>query len=89
MTLADKEEEDDDDVEPIPGFRFVSSDKSSLEAMVTAMCECQALRPGPDDDDGEYDVEADEQGQGDSPTFYTYEDGLSHLTADGRATLER
>ncbi|XP_075404946.1 methylosome subunit pICln-like isoform X4 [Tenrec ecaudatus] len=31
----------------------------------------------------------DEQGQGDIPTFYTYEEGLSHLTAEGQATLER
>lgn len=30
-----------------------------------------------------------EQGQGDIPTFYTYEEGLSHLTAEGQATLER
>ncbi|XP_075387040.1 methylosome subunit pICln-like isoform X3 [Tenrec ecaudatus] len=30
----------------------------------------------------------DEQGQGDIPTFYTYEEGLSHLTAEGQATLE-
>ncbi|XP_074048730.1 methylosome subunit pICln-like isoform X4 [Macrotis lagotis] len=31
----------------------------------------------------------DEQGQGDIPTFYTYEEGLSHLTAEGQATLEQ
>ncbi|MEE6521674.1 hypothetical protein FKM82_019956, partial [Ascaphus truei] len=30
-----------------------------------------------------------EQGQGDVPTFYTYEEGLSHLTSEGQATLER
>lgn len=42
--VADEEEEDsDDDVEPIAEFRFVPSDKSALEAMFTAMCECQAL----------------------------------------------
>lgn len=27
--------------------------------------------------------------QSDIPTFYTYEEGLSHLTAEGQATLER
>lgn len=27
--------------------------------------------------------------QGDIPSFYTYEEGLSHLTAEGQATLER
>nr|XP_039322582.1 methylosome subunit pICln-like isoform X4 [Saimiri boliviensis boliviensis] len=31
----------------------------------------------------------EEQGQGDIPTFYTYEEGLSHLTAERQATLER
>lgn len=28
-------------------------------------------------------------GQGNVPTFYTYEEGLSHLTAEGQATLQR
>uniref|UniRef100_A0A2K6CNB8 Methylosome subunit pICln n=1 Tax=Macaca nemestrina TaxID=9545 RepID=A0A2K6CNB8_MACNE len=63
--VADEEEEDsDDDVEPITEFRFVPSDKSALEAMFTAMCECQALHPDPEDEDSddydgeEYDVEA-------------------------------
>ncbi|XP_065738258.1 methylosome subunit pICln isoform X2 [Phocoena phocoena] len=69
--------------------------KFGVEAMFTAMCECQALHPDPEDEDSddydgeEYDVEAHEQGQGDIPTFYTYEEGLSHLTAEGQATLER
>uniref|UniRef100_A0A9L0RRB2 Methylosome subunit pICln n=1 Tax=Equus caballus TaxID=9796 RepID=A0A9L0RRB2_HORSE len=95
-SVADEEEDDsDDDVEPIAEFRFVPNDKSALEAMFTAMCECQALHPDPEDEDSddydgeEYDVEAHEQGQGDIPTFYTYEEGLSHLTAEGQATLER
>ncbi|XP_049646049.1 methylosome subunit pICln-like [Suncus etruscus] len=63
--------------------------------MFTAMCECQALHPDPEDEDlddsdgEEYDVEAREQGQEDIPTFYTYEEGLSHLTVEGQATLER
>ncbi|KAG8430297.1 hypothetical protein GDO86_018034, partial [Hymenochirus boettgeri] len=65
------------------------------EKMFSAMCE-----PGPssdpEDEDSdndfegdEYDVEAHEQGLGDAPTFYTYEEGLSHLTNEGQATLER
>ncbi|KAG9338698.1 hypothetical protein JZ751_025366 [Albula glossodonta] len=29
------------------------------------------------------------QSQGDIPTFYTYEEGLSHLTEEGQATLNR
>ncbi|XP_058042535.1 methylosome subunit pICln isoform X4 [Ahaetulla prasina] len=59
------EEESDDEFEPISEFRFVPSDKSALEAMFTAMCECQALHPDPEDEDSdsnydgeEYDVEA-------------------------------
>ncbi|XP_058042531.1 methylosome subunit pICln isoform X2 [Ahaetulla prasina] len=90
------EEESDDEFEPISEFRFVPSDKSALEAMFTAMCECQALHPDPEDEDSdsnydgeEYDVEAHEIGQGDIPSFYTYEEGLSRLTAEGQATLER
>ncbi|XP_003226015.1 methylosome subunit pICln [Anolis carolinensis] len=99
--MEDKEEEEeeedsDNEFEPISEFRFVPSDKSALEAMFSAMCECQALHPDPDDEDSdndyegeEYDVEAHEIGQGDIPSFYTYEEGLSHLTAEGQATLER
>ncbi|XP_006077446.1 methylosome subunit pICln isoform X2 [Bubalus kerabau] len=69
-SVADEEEEDsDDDIEPISEFRFVPSDKSALEAMFTAMCECQALHPDPEDEDSddydgdEYDVEAHAEGQ--------------------------
>ncbi|KAM8923294.1 methylosome subunit pICln isoform 3-T6 [Lycaon pictus] len=64
-----EEEDSDDDVEPIAEFRFVPSDKSALEAMFTAMCECQALHPDPEDEDSddydgeEYDVEAHAEGQ--------------------------
>ncbi|XP_059322603.1 methylosome subunit pICln [Ammospiza nelsoni] len=89
-------DDSDDDVEPIAEFRFVPSDKLALEAMFSAMCECQALHPDPEDEDSdndyegdEYDVEARELEQGDIPSFYTYEEGLSHLTAEGQATLER
>ncbi|KAJ8368042.1 hypothetical protein SKAU_G00080700 [Synaphobranchus kaupii] len=95
----DDNEEDknsDDDSGPITEIRFVPSDKSALEPMFSAMCECQALHPDPDDADSdndfdgdEYDVEEAEQSHGDLPTFYTYEEGLSHLTVEGQATLER
>ncbi|XP_077154819.1 methylosome subunit pICln [Ranitomeya variabilis] len=94
----DNEEEDDDDndEEPITEIRFVPENKADLEEMFNAMCYCQAFHPDPDDeysDDDfegeEYDVEAHEQGLGDIPTFYTYEEGLSHLTSEGQATLER
>ncbi|KAM4796986.1 methylosome subunit pICln [Rhinophrynus dorsalis] len=95
-SMGDEEEEsDDEDEEPITEIRFVPSEKSDLGEMFSAMCECQALHPDPEDEDSddyegdEYDVEAHEQGQGDIPTFYTYEEGLSHLTSEGQATLER
>ncbi|XP_069496070.1 methylosome subunit pICln [Ambystoma mexicanum] len=95
--MGDEDESDgEDDIEPITEVRFVPSDKSALEAMFSAMCECQALHPDPDDEDSdddfegeEYDVEAHELGQGDIPTFYTYEEGLSRLTTEGQSTLER
>ncbi|XP_006006363.1 methylosome subunit pICln [Latimeria chalumnae] len=94
----EEEDSDEEDTEPITEIRFVPTDKSALEPMFTAMCECQALHPDPEDEDSdddddfegeEYDVEAHERGQGDIPTFYTYEEGLSHLTSEGHATLER
>nr|AAI57254.1 LOC496644 protein [Xenopus tropicalis] len=92
----EEEESEDDDDEPITEIRFVPAEKSDLGEMFSAMCDCQALHPDPEDADSdddfegdEYDVEAHEQGQGDVPTFYTYEEGLSHLTTEGQATLER
>ncbi|KAJ0022282.1 hypothetical protein NQD34_009772 [Periophthalmus magnuspinnatus] len=91
--------EDDSDSEEdraITEIRFVPTDKSALESMFSAMCDCQALHPDPDDQDSdedfegdEYDVEEAEQGQGDVPSFYTCEEGLSALTAEGQATLDR
>lgn len=100
--------------------------------MFSAMCDCQALHPDPEDAESdneefegeEYEEEEEEagkesglklvfhisynlatywrwlifctlcfmfhdQGHGDVPTFYTYEEGLSHLTAEGQATLQR
>ncbi|XP_053561055.1 methylosome subunit pICln isoform X1 [Bombina bombina] len=95
--VEDDEESDDDDEQAITEIRFVPTEKSALGEMFSAMCDCQALHPDPEDEDSddddfegeEYDVEAYEQGQGDISTFYTYEEGLSHLTPEGQATLER
>ncbi|KPP69719.1 hypothetical protein Z043_111507 [Scleropages formosus] len=61
----EEENESSDDSQsssPITEIRFIPSDKSSLESMFSAMCECQALHPDPDDSDSdfegdEYDVE--------------------------------
>ncbi|XP_026187367.1 methylosome subunit pICln isoform X3 [Mastacembelus armatus] len=89
---------DDDEEGVITEIRFVPSDKAALESMFSAMCECQALHPDPEDEDSdndfegeEYDVEEAEaeHGHGDIPTFYTCDEGLSVLTQEGQATLER
>ncbi|KAK6295871.1 hypothetical protein J4Q44_G00335840 [Coregonus suidteri] len=91
----DKSSEEDES-EGITEIRFVPSNKAALESMFSAMCECQALHPDPDDEDSdgdfdgdEYDVEEAEHGQGDIPSFCTYEEGVSGLTAEGQATLQR
>ncbi|XP_070685413.1 methylosome subunit pICln [Pempheris klunzingeri] len=92
--------DDDDDEGTITEIRFVPSDKTALESMFSAMCECQSLHPDPEDDDSdndfegeEYDVEEAEtegaHGHADIPTFYTCDEGLSALTQEGQATLER
>ncbi|XP_068927025.1 methylosome subunit pICln isoform X2 [Petaurus breviceps papuanus] len=66
MAEGEEDEDSDEDIEPIAEFRFVPSDKSALEALFAAMCECQALHPDPEDEDSddydgeEYDVEAHE-----------------------------
>nr|XP_051702365.1 methylosome subunit pICln-like [Oryctolagus cuniculus] len=63
--------------------------------MFTAICECQVLHPDSEDEDSddydgeECDTDTHEQGQGYIPMFYTYEEGLSHLTAGGQGSLER
>ncbi|KAK2848261.1 hypothetical protein Q7C36_009943 [Tachysurus vachellii] len=91
------EDDEGDEDEVITELRFVPSDKAALESMFSAMCDCQALHPDPEDADSdndefegdEYEEEEVETGQGDVPTFYTYEEGLSHLTVEGQATLQR
>ncbi|XP_072771076.1 methylosome subunit pICln [Nerophis lumbriciformis] len=102
---AEEEEDDggssdggDDEEGAITEIRFVPGDKAALDSMFAAMCECQALHPDPEDDDSdndfegeEYDVEEAEaeHGHADIPTFYTCDEGLSALTQEGHATLER
>ncbi|XP_062870208.1 methylosome subunit pICln-like isoform X2 [Trichomycterus rosablanca] len=90
----DDSDDDDDDASVFTEIRFVPGNKASLEQMFSAMSECQALHPDPDDSDSdfdgdEYDVEEAEQGQIDLPTYYSFEEGMSQLTVEGQATLER
>ncbi|XP_072316015.1 methylosome subunit pICln isoform X2 [Eucyclogobius newberryi] len=96
MLAEDDEDSESEEDKAITEIRFVPNDKTSLEPMFSAMCECQALHPDPGDQDSDEDFEGDEdeveeaeQGQGDVPSFYTCEEGLSSLTAEGQATLER
>ncbi|XP_068601582.1 methylosome subunit pICln isoform X2 [Brachionichthys hirsutus] len=92
---AADEEDDDDDDGPITEIRFVPSDRAALDAMFSAMCDCQALHPDPEDDDSDDDFQGEERdveeerGPADVPTFYTCDEGLSALTQGGQATLER
>ncbi|KAG7222057.1 hypothetical protein INR49_016756 [Caranx melampygus] len=51
---------DDADEGAITEIRFVPSDKAALEPMFSAMCECQALHPDPEDDDSDNDFEGEE-----------------------------
>lgn len=99
-TIKDQDDEssdedcDEDSTSLVTEIRFVPSDKASLESMFSAMTECQMLHPDPDDSDSdfegdEYDVEEAENSQIDPPTFYHFEEGLSHLTLEGQATLEK
>lgn len=95
----EQEDDDDDEDDVITELRFVPSDQAALESMFSAMCDCQALHPDPEDansEDEEFEGEQYEEEerstelvQGDIPTFYTYEEGLSHLTAEGQETLQR
>ncbi|KAL4608484.1 methylosome subunit pICln-like [Arapaima gigas] len=103
QTKAEEEEEEEEEENessddsrsssPITEIRFIPSDKASLESMFSAMCECQALHPDPDDSDSdfegdEYDVEEAEQGQHHLPDLYSYEEAMSHLSVGGQAVLE-
>uniref|UniRef100_A0A8C4RDX6 Methylosome subunit pICln n=1 Tax=Erpetoichthys calabaricus TaxID=27687 RepID=A0A8C4RDX6_ERPCA len=54
-TNDDEGEEEEDDSDPISKIRFVPSDKTALELLFSAMCECQG---------DEYDVEKAQQGHG-------------------------
>uniref|UniRef100_A0AAZ1X2T0 Methylosome subunit pICln n=1 Tax=Oreochromis aureus TaxID=47969 RepID=A0AAZ1X2T0_OREAU len=86
---------DDEDEGTITEIRFVPSDKAALESMFSAMCECQALHPDPEDDDWTTTLKERStawrkpHGHADIPTFYTCDEGLSALTQEGQATLER
>lgn len=77
---AEDDDEDEDDYDcPTTEVRFVPSDKGALDAMFTAMSDCQTLHPDPDDTDSDAD-----DGQ-----YYEGQDGVGALTEQGQATLQR
>ncbi|XP_078470120.1 methylosome subunit pICln isoform X1 [Lampetra fluviatilis] len=88
----EEDDDDDDDDDPITELRFVPRDSSSLEALFTAMCECQALHPDLDEVLSEDDIYDDDVGEGDTGNggrqgWYGDQEGLGMLTSTGRATL--
>lgn len=90
---SDKEsEEEEGERDPMPEvteIRFIPDDVNSLEAMYSAMCDCQALHPdendslSADDDDDEYDGGYDEpvivtaSGDSHGDAFGNDDDGFS------------
>lgn len=74
--------EGDDDDMPTTEVRFVPDDKRALEAMYTALSQCQTLHPDPEDAD------SDEQYDGEEG-YYEGEEGVEELTEQGQATLQR
>ncbi|XP_077987789.1 methylosome subunit pICln-like isoform X2 [Glandiceps talaboti] len=90
-TKENDTEDDDEDEAQITEIRFIPEDKGSLDAMFDAMAACQSLHPDEDDsnsEDSENYEDADEVGEGDGEWF-TGEEGVGHLTAEGQATLQR
>merc|ERR1711976_539426 len=84
--------DDDDDEGKIAEVRFIPQDSHALDTMFSTMSDCQALHPDPeqepltDEEEGNEAWEAVEEGAGDN--YYTTEEGLEHLTPEGRATLQ-
>nr|CAB3231677.1 methylosome subunit pICln-like [Phallusia mammillata] len=78
----------------ISEIRFIPQDKNHLGKMFDAMSDCQCLHP--DDEDSDYcgeeenDEESEEFEDGAAGEgFYTGEEGLSHMTPQGLATMQR
>ncbi|RUS80576.1 hypothetical protein EGW08_011670 [Elysia chlorotica] len=94
--MADDEDNDDDSSESdITEIRFAPDNKDSLDAMFKALATCQTLHPDSDcqlSDDGDFEDadeihNFDEMAGGD--VMFSSEEGFQHLTAEGRATMER
>ena len=87
MYNGDLFETDDssDDDSPVTEIRFVPNDSDTIKQMFNAMSDCQCLHPDEEDSDYEPEFEDGAAGEG----FYTGQEGLEHLTSQGRATMER
>lgn len=94
----DEGEEEEDHIEKMTEIRFIPTCSDDLENIYAAICECQTLYPDPElsDDSEEEIIERQENGGWDDDededeggVFYTSaEEGLPHLSAEGRAVLE-
>uniref|UniRef100_A0A0B7BTN3 Methylosome subunit pICln n=1 Tax=Arion vulgaris TaxID=1028688 RepID=A0A0B7BTN3_9EUPU len=92
---SDDEASDDDNNEHNTDFecslieiRFIPENKESLAALFEALADCQTLHPDSDCQLSEDEFEnADEDGGGDG--IFNTEEGMSQLTEQGRANLER
>ncbi|KAL5005008.1 hypothetical protein ScPMuIL_018464 [Solemya velum] len=74
-----KSESSDEEESPTTDVRFIPADKGVLDAMFSAMSECQALHPDEQDTDSEAEQECE---------YYDGVEGLENLTMDGQRTLE-
>ncbi|CAL1545569.1 unnamed protein product [Lymnaea stagnalis] len=86
---SDEENEDDKESESeLLEIRFVPQNKESLQPMFEALANCQTLHPDSDCQlSGDDFEDADDDGSGDG--IYGSEDGVAHLTEQGRNNLER
>ncbi|KAL4219949.1 Methylosome subunit pICln [Mactra antiquata] len=72
--------DDGQDDMPTTEVRFVPADKGTLEAMFSALSDCQVLHPDPEDEDS--DLGQDEE-------YYEGEEGIENLSEQGQINLQR
>lgn len=81
----DADEEEEDEPDPPSIVRFVPEDTTTLEAMFSALSQCQLLHPDPAEDSEE---EEEERVFGAGEYFVSNQD-IDQLTPEGQAVLER
>jgi len=83
--LLNSDDDSSDDDTPVTEIRFVPDNTDTIKHMFNAMSDCQCLHPDEEDSDYEPGFEDGAAGEG----FYTGQEGIDHLTSQGRATMER